>query len=375
MLDKYKILNFSQLVRLLQENKVIKNRTAISEHLKYLTDKKILQWEKQWEKNSIGKPSSITFTTDAQIQRKYGIFKVDYDKRGICKEWREQMNENEEEKRERMLVLYLLLAMAYGFDKKNLRNQLNSEYYVEKGISPYDLQQESVFLTLFNMDIKKFDDSKHKMFEKLLDTNDKDIPIKKILGNDGIIRYDIEDNGLKKLLVWSGQVLFYYVGLMIRCWYITSKEPKKKEREQRFWYRKLVGKEAATELFSLIEQNKHEGKSIKELYVQVYFPYHPKEKAYEIINCCEEYYKDYYTKEEIEKRIFSSEPGKCPDISGFGPDLRLIHEYCRDIQNDEEIQKTIKSKKYDWLIKILEEVVNPQFSRKHFQLFKMKTSI
>jgi len=366
MLDKNKSLTYNQLVRVLQENQVIRNRTAISEHLKYLTLQKIIDWKK----NSIGKPSSITFTKEAWVQRKYGILKVDYDnKRGICKKWREQHKADIEKDGKTRLLIFLLLSVSMGHRSLMSTSEIragqmvildtkdNPRYYsldFETGFSPDDLCKKYDDDRLRYPDpllLNRFTPEEAKQMIEELEKKD-DITFRKSVQNDGQIRYYLEDEGLKDLLIDCFAILQAAIEIMQQYWYIFSKTPLKEEFE---WYRKVVGEQISAGFFLEIESNRTDKKTIKDLCLE-YNSQHYSPLADIILKNSDDYQKKL--SKVIRKQLLTELCRKT---------ISLQHAL-QHISTSEDIKKTISEKKYEWIIEVLRHIVRPNFLKDYYKL-------
>ena len=349
-----------------------KGPKIISRHLEFLSDdkdgkQKILEWTK----NAPGKKGSIKFSPTAERQRKHGLLRVDYnDKRGICKEWKEQHQKNINNERENKKIFYLLLSAAYGsLDFKTstipkpgdvvIKDSKGTSKIVsiskEEGFSPFDLDknesQFSIMRDYFNYEYF----SKNEI-EQIIKDLSKDISFRPILGNDGkSIRYDIEDENLKNLLIWCINILKGYVLLMQMFWFVTNTLPRK----ELDWFHLIVGPNKAAELFTEIEENKRNKRSIKDLYIEIFYDGIDKDLVNKIIKEKEESNPNYFTKNELKKRMFFN------SSSDF---VSFIKMDCKFIETDQKIQKLIADKKYEWIIEKLPEIINPEFSRSLYQV-------
>ncbi len=275
-------ITFIILFKILNENNLTNSKTTVSKHLKFLEDKKIIEWTR----NSPGHKGSIRFTPTAKIEEKYYGFptRIYIGKRGICKEWKKQNQINVNKERENKKILFLLLSASYGSlefqtsaipkpgdvvikDSKGISKTVSISK--EEGFSPSDLDknesQFSIMRDYFNFD--QFSSTKNEI-EQIIKEINKDVPLRKIIGKDRKnIRYDIQDDVLKNLLILCTNILIDYVLLMQRFWLVTNTLPTK----ERDWFRLIVGSDKAAELFVEIEENKRGKESIKDLYIEVFY--------------------------------------------------------------------------------------------------------
>jgi hypothetical protein len=365
ILDNRNETTFTEIVKKLNNNKSINSRTTVSHHLEFLANNKIITWIRNPQVRR-----SIKYTTTAEKQRRYGLLRVDYsNKRGICKEWKKQNQINIIKERENNKILFLLLSAAYGsFDfkpsttpkpgdiviKDSKRISKTVSISKDEGFSPFDLyKNESQFSIM--RDYFNFDHFSKDEIEQIIKDIGKDISLRTILGKDGkSIRYDIEDDVLKKLLIWCTNILKDYVLLMQRFWFVTNTLPIK----ERNWFSLIVGPSKAAELFTEIEENKRSKRSIKDLYIEVFYAGIDRDLVNKIIKEKEKSNPNYFTKNELKKRMFNSS-------FDF---ISYIKMECQTIETDKNIQKLIENKKYDWVIEKLPEIINPKFSRHLFQV-------
>ena len=367
ILDNSNETTFTKIFKKFKQDKLINSRTTLSHHLDFLENKKIIIWIR----NPRIREGSIKFTTTAKTQRRYGLLRVDYydKKRGICKEWKEQNLVNINKERENKKILYLLLSASYGSldfktstmpkpgdvlikDSKGIPKTVSISK--EEGFSPFDLyKNESKFSIM--RDYFNFDHfSKYEIEQIIKDLSD-DVSLRPILGNDGKnIRYNIEDEDLKNLLMWCTNILKGYVLLMRMFWFVTNTLPMK----ERNWFSLIVGRSKAVDFFTEIEENKRNKRSIKDLYIEIFYDGIDKDLVNKIIKEKEESNPNYFTKNGLKKRMFNSS-------SEF---ISYIKIDCQTIETDEKIQKLIMDKKYEWIIEKLPEIINPEFSRSLFQV-------
>lgn len=366
ILDNRNETTFTEIVKKLNNNKSINSRTTVSHHLEFLANNKIITWTR----NPQVRRGSIKYTTTAEKQRRYGLLRVDYsNKRGICKEWKKQNQINIIKERENKKILFLLLSAAYGSldfktsvipkpgdvvikDSKRISKTVSISK--DEGFSPFDLyKNESQFSIM--RDYFNFDHFSKNEIEQIIKDISKDISLRTILGKDGkSIRYDIEDDVLKKLLIWCTNILKDYVLLIQRFWFVTNTLPIK----ERNWFSLIVGPNKAAELFTEIEENKRSKRSIKDLYIEVFYDGIDRDLVNKIIKEKEKSNPNYFTKNEMMKRMFNSS-------FDF---ISYIKMDCQTIETDKNIQKLIEDKKYDWVIEKLPEIINPKFSRNLFQV-------
>jgi hypothetical protein len=366
ILDQNNETTFTETFEKLKKEEWINSRTTLSRHLEFLENKKIITWIR----DPRVRKGSIKYTTTAEKQRRYGLLRVDYsNKRGICKEWKKQNQINIIKERENKKILFLLLSAAYGSldfktsvipkpgdvvikDSKGISKTVSIAK--EEGFSPFDLDKKEYQFSIIR-DNFNFDYFSKNEIEQIIKDISKDISLRRILGKDGkSIRYDIEDDVLKKLLIWCTNILKDYVLLMQRFWFITNTLPIK----ERDWFRLIVGPNKAAELFTEIENNKLNRRTIKDLYKEIFYSDIDKNLVNKIIKEKEESNPQYFTKKEMMKRMFNSS-------FDF---ISYIKMDCQTIETDKNIQKLIEDKKYDWLIEKLPEIINPKFSRNHFQV-------
>jgi hypothetical protein len=366
ILDNRNETTFTEIVKKLNNNKSINSRTTVSHHLEFLDNNKIITWTR----NPQVRRGSIKYTTTAEKQRRYGLLRVDYsNKRGICKEWKKQNQINIIKERENKKILFLLLSAAYGSldfktsvipkpgdvvikDSKRISKTVSISK--DEGFSPFDLyKNESQFSIM--RDYFNFDHFSKNEIEQIIKDISKDISLRTILGKDGkSIRYDIEDDVLKKLLIWCTNILKDYVLLIQRFWFVTNTLPIK----ERNWFSLIVGPNKAAELFTEIEENKRSKRSIKDLYIEVFYDGIDRDLVNKIIKEKEKSNPNYFTKNELKKRMFHLS-------FDF---ISYIKMDCQTIETDKNIQKLIEDKKYDWVIEKLPEIINPKFSRNLFQV-------
>ena len=366
ILDNRNETTFTEIVKKLNNNKSINSRTTVSHHLEFLANNKIITWTR----NPQVRRGSIKYTTTAEKQRRYGLLRVDYsNKRGICKEWKKQNQINIIKERENKKILFLLLSAAYGSldfktsvipkpgdvvikDSKRISKTVSISK--DEGFSPFDLyKNESQFSIM--RDYFNFDHFSKNEIEQIIKDISKDISLRTILGKDGkSIRYDIEDDVLKKLLIWCTNILKDYVLLIQRFWFVTNTLPIK----ERNWFSLIVGPNKAAELFTEIEENKRSKRSIKDLYIEVFYDGIDRDLVNKIIKEKEKSNPNYFTKNELKKRMFHLSY----DFISY------IKMDCQTIETDKNIQKLIEDKKYDWVIEKLPEIINPKFSRNLFQV-------
>jgi hypothetical protein len=366
ILDNRNETTFTEIVKKLNNNKSINSRTTVSHHLEFLDNNKIITWTR----NPQVRRGSIKYTTTAEKQRRYGLLRVDYsNKRGICKEWKKQNQINIIKERENKKILFLLLSAAYGSldfktsvipkpgdvvikDSKRISKTVSISK--DEGFSPFDLyKNESQFSIM--RDYFNFDHFSKNEIEQIIKDISKDISLRTILGKDGkSIRYDIEDDVLKKLLIWCTNILKDYVLLIQRFWFVTNTLPIK----ERNWFSLIVGPNKAAELFTEIEENKRSKRSIKDLYIEVFYDGIDRDLVNKIIKEKEKSNPNYFTKNELKKRMFHLS-------FDF---ISYIKMDCQTIETDKNIQKLIEDKKYDWVIEKLPEIINPKFSRHLFQV-------
>jgi predicted transcriptional regulator len=368
IIDQKNETTFTEIFKKLQQDGLINSRTTLSQHLKFLNKKKIIKWNR----NPNVRKGSIKYRPIIEKQRQYGLLKVDYtDKtRWICKKWKEQNQENIDKDRENKKILYLLLSAAYGsLDFKTstipkpgdvvIRDSKGASKTVsiskEEGFSPFDLDKNESQFSIMR-DYFKYDYFSKNEIEQIIKDLSKDISLRPLLGIDGKnTRYDIEDENLKNLLIWCTNILKGYVLLMQMFWFVTNTLPTK----ERNWFRLIVGPSKAADFFTEIEENKRIKRSIKDLYTEVFYDGIDRDLVNKIIKEKEDSNPNYFTKNELKKRMFNS------SSSEFILQIKID---CQTIATDKKIQTLIKSKKYEWLIEKLPEIINPEFSRSLFQV-------
>lgn len=367
ILDQNNETTFTEIFEKLKKDKLINSRTTLSHHLEFLANKKIIIWIR----NPRIRKGSIRYISTAEKQRRYGLLRVDYsNKRGICKEWKKQNQINVNKERENKKILYLLLSASYGSldfktstipkpgdvvikDSKGISKTVSISK--EEGFSPSDLYKKESQFSLMR-DYFNFDHFYKNEIKQIIKEINQDIPLRKILGKNGkVIRYDIEDDTLKNLLILCTNILKDYILLMQQFWLVTNTLPTK----ERNWFSLIVGSDKVAELFAEIEENKRSKRSIKDLYIEVFYDDIDRDLANKIIKEKEESNPNYFTKNELKKRMFNS------SSADF---ISYIKRDCHTIETDKNIQKLIANKKYEWIIEKLPEIINPEFSRSLFQV-------
>lgn len=369
IIDQKNETTFTEIFEKLQQDGLINSRTTLSQHLKFLNKKKIIKWNR----NPNVRKGFIKYRPAVEKQRQYGLLKVDYnDKiRWICKEWKEKNQENINKDRENKKILYILFSAAYG--SLNFKTSIRPKpgdvvikdpkgipiivsISKEEGFSSFDLDKNESKFSIIR-DYFNYDYFSKSEIEQIIKDISKDISLRPILGNDGkSIRYDIEDEDLKMLLIWCTNILKGYVQLMQMFWFVTNTLPTK----ERNWFRLIVGPSKAADFFTEIEENKRIKRSIKDLYTEVFYDGIDRDLVNKIIKEKEESNPNYFTKNELEKRMVNS------SSSEFILQIKID---CQTIATDKKIQTLIKSKKYEWFIEKLPEIINPEFS---ISLFKVK---
>ena len=373
---------FNILVELLNQSP-----RTISRHLKFLAnEQKILEWQK----NPHGEKGSIKLTPDSELKRRYGILSIDYShKRGICKEWKKNMKNKEISERKKKAILFLLLAVARGYTIYQVSNSLKpqlgdvpikdskgnllsvSNEYTEKGFSSSDLDRQDFLLSdiyhilLLNRFTKK---EMEDMIEEL--KKYKDIPFRPIIGHEKRLRYDLEDDErydleddvLKKLLIWCCNILTFSIELMEQYWFILSKIPTSEERS---WYHFIKGDQKATQFFTKIQDNRQNRRTIKDLYIELHhsnilnedFKNLNKKIIDKNIEVKELHKPKFFTEKEMKKEIFTR-----------SNEMIFLQDLCKIIASNKKLQELINSKKYEWILKELTNIINPDFSRSKYEV-------
>jgi hypothetical protein len=390
IIDRDKETRFNKLVveigeqltsHLKQEKKNLKKtesigiRRTIRRHLEFLSDNKnnILLWTRP---TTPGKAGSIKYTPQAEIKRKHGFLTINYSgKRGICKEWKEKKENESKEKRRLKMILFLLLAMSYGYriyeipskpqegmilvrdpNGKQFGTSIRSS---EEGFSPKDLDEKNYFsafqdLLLWNRFTKEETKQIIDYFEE-----DDNIHIQRIIGknNENEERFALKDEVLKELLIWCSNILKNIVVIIEEYWFISSKKPNSREIQ---WYSFVVGNERAIKFFQKIDQNRANKKTIEELYRDyklrsnyVVNPKYVENKIKEMKKKSNQILTRKVMQEELFNRAFENKHSSLKDS-------------IKSIQNNEKIQKLIKEEKYQWILKDLKYLINPDFLSKYY---------
>lgn len=360
---------FNTLVDLLS-----KSPRTISKHIDFLTNKKNLLI---WTKNQRGKRGSIKFTNNAKRKRSYNFLTVDYgEQRTICSEWnKNHLNDILKERKKKKILFLLFISMSsYGsiVSKKVepgkgvlgdviIRDSKGNPFYVdrEEGFSPNEddeLNTNPSFSDTFsNINNKRFTRLEIKKIINEIREKD-DIQLRPVIGKDGKMRYVIDDNELRELLSWSMQILTNYLFLMQLYWLITSTIPKNKDERQ--WFREVVGDDLATQFFGEIDENRRNRRTIQDLYIENVWHYSiDSQPANKIIRDEERVFPKIFTKNGMKKKIFH-----------YSNRMSLIKTDCQTIAKDIKIQHMIEEKKYEWIMEDLINIINPIFSRNLFQV-------
>lgn len=184
--------------------------------------------------------------------------------------------------------------------------------------------------------------------------------------------YDV----LKELLIWCFNILRKFVSMMIQYWFILDKKPKREEAQ---WFNFVVGEKAAIDLFTKIDKNRVEKKTIRELYIEYHFKNREldKEMIDRDLNTKKTYYLDTYqidifTKKGMEDYIFTKSNqsitlhNHCKLIAGDFKDSDNDKKY--DEYDKEKYQKLVNTKKYQWIFEELLDIINPPFSRSKYEV-------
>jgi hypothetical protein len=349
---------------LLQDFLNVPDKT-ISKHLRFLTDKKIIEWTR----NSPGKKGSIKFTPTAKIQEKYYGFptRIYIGKRGICEKWKEKIDKESNYERRLKMILFLLLAMSYGYRSYEipstpqkgmilLQDQDGKQFGIsirspEEGFSPDDLDKKDYFsafqdLLLWNRFTKEETKQIIDYFEE-----DENILIQRIPAenNQNEERYDLKDKVLKELLIWCGNVLKNIVVIIKEYWIILSKKPSSKEAQ---WFSFLVGNKRATEFFQKIDENRARKKTCEELYREYKLSSNYVLDPEDVENEIKEMKKksnQIPLKKVMQEELFNK---------AFKNKHNSLNYSIKSIHNNEKIQKLIKEGKYLWILKDLKYLIN-----------------
>ena len=127
ILDKVNETTFTELFKILSENKKVSSKTTLSKHLKFLTNtnynQNILIWKRDLlEGQNKIREGSIKLHPLTKEKRRLNLFTIDYsDKKGICKEWKDlhkikkftDLNETEKKKIACQLLLSYIGQGSY----------------------------------------------------------------------------------------------------------------------------------------------------------------------------------------------------------------------------------------------------------------------
>ena len=221
-------------------------------------------------------------------------------KRGICKEWRENFEINNIIERKKKIILFLLIGSAYGYTdygyKVTSESRLNGVTAIKEvnvsaikevnvsissgeGFSTEDLDRvdrknpelfhrmTSPILRILRLNrfskseieaiLEELEKKGIITFRKVIGNNKKNggiITFRKVMGKDAKLRYDIEDEVLKELLILCFNIITTLLNMMFQYWFILGKYPLSKDEAQ--WYTFIVGEEASTHTFHK-NQRKH----------------------------------------------------------------------------------------------------------------------
>jgi DNA-binding transcriptional ArsR family regulator len=384
-------IQFNTLVVLLN-----KSSRTISKHLKFLEYKEIIIRKK----GEPGKKGSIQFTPSARTKRELGILTIDYTgergKSGICKEWRENFEINNIIERKKKIILFLLTGSAYGYTDYSYKvtsesrltggttiKDVNVSISSARGFSTEDLDRvdrndselfhriTSPILRILRLNrftksaieamLKELKKKGIITFREVIGNNGKkerNITLKKVMGKDSKLRYDIEDEVLKELLILCFKIMTALLSLMFQYWFILGKYPLSKDEAQ--WYTFIVGEEAAADLFLKIKEDRatKKKKTIKELFAEYHFKNRRKKILDRYLKPLEAHYPNIFTKKGMEDYIFNQ-----------SKESIVLHKYCNLIASDKEkYQELVKEEKYQWIFEELVKIVNPPFSRNKYKV-------
>lgn len=231
----------------------------------------------------------------------------------------------------------------------------------EEGFSPDDLDKKDYFsafqdLLLWNRFTKEETKQIIDYFEE-----DENILIQRIIAenNQNEERYDLKDKLLKELLIWCGNVLKNIVVIIKEYWFISSKKPSSKEAQ---WFSFLVGNERATEFFQKIDENRARKKTYEELYREYKLSSNYVLDPEVVENEIKEMKKksnQIPLKKVMQEELFTK---------AFKNKDSSLNYSIRSIDNDKNIQKLIKERKYIWILKDLKYLINPDFLTKHYNI-------
>ena len=341
----------------------ISSRT-LSKHLNVLDKSHIINWNRVIS----GNKGSIELSSYSKSIIYYWnpTSNIDYDKvRGKCREWTFRNKDSDSRKRDQRLVLFLLLAIARGYDSvKNARVRRDFERYYDQGnltLAPMT-HEEGVSISDFDrMDTKSvpifnylFSDRFSKRdIEKILKGMERNSDIQLRVSETG--RYILEDNVLKELLIVCGSILKYLVGIMAKYWFILTKIPRNKQESD--WFRFVVGHKNATDFFSDIVDNRSKKRSIIDLYIQCRYSWEAKSDPQFSDKLLNRESRNLFTRRGMTKKILED-----------SLELKLIHSKCEKIHKDYHIRHLLLDKKYQPFLKSLENIINPSFSKKMFDV-------
>ena len=320
---------------------------------------------------------------------------VDYNgKRGICKEWKENFEITKTKKRKKKTILFLLIASAYGYTgykptleptpggtaiKDDKGRFIDVSLYSKKGFSIEDLDREdfqfSAIHNILRLDNRFTKSEIGEMLEELKKHDD--IILRPAIGSDGKeVRYDIEDDVLKELLIWCFNILRSYVSMMNQYWFILGKKPKPEEAQ---WLNFVVGEKAALDIFTTSDKNRVEKKTTRELYIEYHFKNTDLdwEMVVRDLKQKQEYYLDKYhldifTKKGMEEYIFTQSNqsitlhNHCKLIAGDFKESDNDRKY--DKYDKKKYQKLVNTKKYQWIFEELLDIINPPFPRSKYKV-------
>jgi hypothetical protein len=367
----------------------ISSRT-LTKHLNILEDKigDIIIRDKIEIPWSAGKKRYIKLTQNTKIKRKYyGSFRLDYSKvKGLCKDKKDRLEKDIQEYRRIKLVLFLLFILAFGYIEYRNSSKggvvIREDYYQEgnsrnstpttrtvavidppiPGFSPNDLEKRDYQLSIMQtiMRLNRFEKSEP---EELINeiVKYKEIKIERFLYN-GQIRYKIIDETLQEFLIYCCYIITSLVQVMRAYFFLFNRQG---EPEERRWFYDIVGDHTANIFFQKIEENRVEKKTIKDLYIEFYqydkqFPNDKSNKKFvnQVIRSCLKLDKDFFTKSKLENRLLSK--------SNHNSLVIQLIEDSNNITRQEKFQSL--KVKYPFIFDELENIVNPPFSKKWFNI-------
>ena len=369
---------------------------TLTKHLNILEARNIIERDKienPWSR----KKRYIRLTQNTKIKRKYyGTFRLDYSNvKGLCKDKRDMMEKDRQKHRRMKLVLFLLFALAFGYigyknsskeggvvikgveqeDGKatnftiaTTTNRTVSAIDPEPGFSPNDLERRDYQLSIIQtiMRSNRFEkDETDEIINEIAKYND--IKLERFLYN-GKIRYKIVDKTLKEFLSYCCNIITTLVQVMRAYFFLFNKQGEPDERQ---WFYDIIGDETANTFFQLIEENKAEKKTIRDLYIEFHqydkqFPNDKDNKKFvnQVIKGCLKLDKDFFTKKKLENRLLDkSNPNSLV--------AQLIIDN-KDINNRQKEFEQLKDK-YPFIFDEIKNIVNPPFSQKWFKLFFYST--